>query len=84
MVNSLNGIEIVTLIIKIMGENGPLEFNRDDFTYQLKKLVEDNEIVELKYTSPQLKHRIKSMYFPKGTIFGNQIGNNKQNPSIPT
>lgn len=67
-----------------MGEVGPSEFNHDDFIYQLEELVKDNEIVELEYILPQLDYRIKSMYFPKGTIFGNQIGNNKQNTSIST
>lgn len=66
------GIKSVDLVIKIMENINPSEFLYTEYTNAVMQLLLSGEITELEYTLPHMEWRIKSMYFPKGTVFTNQ------------
>lgn len=39
-----------------------------DLPELLSKMVQDGELVEVEYTLPDSDYRLRSIYFPKGTI----------------
>ena len=72
IVNSHSGINSVNLVLEIMSL---IITDRIDYISEIEKLVKEKEIVELEYIVPQLNYRIKSIYFPKGTLIGAEIQN---------
>lgn len=44
-------------------------FTRCDPIDLIELMVKEGEIVELEYSLPDSNYRIKSMFFPKGTVF---------------
>lgn len=71
-VNTRQGINGVHLVLNVMSIVGPMKLENDEYNQELEKLVESGEIVELEYVLPQMDYRIKSIYFPKGTIIHGQ------------
>lgn len=71
MVNVHQGIKGVDLALKVMGEINPVIFNIEEYWITLDSLIQSKEIMEVEYILPQLNYRVKSIYFPKGTTFGN-------------
>jgi len=65
IINSNSGIKAVDLIIKVSTVH-PISY--DEFSTEIEKLIHEGEIIELEYTLPDFEYRIKSIYFPKGTI----------------
>ena len=72
-INAHQGIKGVYLVIKVMEVINPVQFSHNDYQEELKILINEKEIVELEYTLPTIAYRIKSIYFPKGTIFEPQV-----------
>ncbi len=68
-VNNSTGIKAVELTLAVMSEINPLIFEAKTYISELDELVKNGEILELEYTLPNMDYRIKSIYFPKGTIF---------------
>lgn len=71
-VNIRQGINGVDLVLTVMGIVGPLKLDNEEYNKELEALVKAAEIVELEYILPQMNYRIKSIYFPKGTVIHGQ------------
>lgn len=72
-VNTSTGINGVQLVMTVMNHVGPTSFEHDEFHLAINRLVNEKQVVELEYVLPNMEYRVKSMYFPKGTLI---IGNN--------
>lgn len=72
-VNSHQGMKGVDLVLNVMGLVNCMKFTDVEYQQELESLLKNGEVVELEYILPQLNYRIKSMYFPKGTVFNNRI-----------
>lgn len=68
IVNSSQGIKAVELVLKVMEEINPVKFDEKEYNKCLTELINNKEIVEIEYILHQMDYRIKSIYFPKGTI----------------
>lgn len=68
IVNSNQGLKGVDLSLKVMEIINPVRFDVDDYWRQLNILIQEGEIVQVGYLLPLLNYRIKSIYFPKGTV----------------
>lgn len=66
IVESRTAINDISLVMSIMGKIGPMEFNRVKYDEVINRLVQEQEIMELRYL---IKNRVRLIYFPKGTIF---------------
>jgi hypothetical protein len=77
VVNENNGIKGVDLSLRVMALINPVKFDKDEYFQSLSKAIEDGEILELEFTVPKVDYKVKSIFFPKGTIFEswNQISN---------
>jgi hypothetical protein len=65
----INSIELTSKISVWVWEN--TRNHSDDewrFSDVLDELIKNGDIIEVCYTLPQMDYRIKSLYFPKGTI----------------
>lgn len=67
-VTNSTGMKGVELVLHVMTILMPKTFKHEEYTQILESLVDRGEIVELEYEVPQV-HRVKSIYFPKGTTF---------------
>lgn len=74
LVINRQGIKAVELALAVMEDCNPIHFEIDEFHLALNELIEQGEIIEITYTLPQLKYRVKSFYLPKGTSFELSIG----------
>ena len=63
-----NGIKNVDLALKVMERINPLRFDEEEFHLDLDVLISSGEIIEIEYFLPQMIHRAKSFFLPKGTI----------------
>jgi len=69
IVNEKQGIKAVELVLKVMDIVNPARFNLEEYNEGLTQLIHNREIIELEYILPNMENRVKSIYFPKGTIF---------------
>ena len=69
VVNNSTGKKSVSLVLDVMKIMGPVRVDANDLHQAIEKLVQEDEIVELEYTLPSMDYRVKSIYFPKGTVF---------------
>jgi len=63
LVNESTGIKATELVARMDDEN------LLDFQEVVNKLVKEDKIIEMEYTVPNLSWRLKSMYFPAGSMF---------------
>ncbi len=70
-VNNSTGIKAVELVVAVQTEVKS-EFQHDEYVKTIEELVSSKEIVELDYILPSMNYRVKSLYFPKGTVFPNK------------
>ena len=65
----IKGVELVSKLTQVLAQTGELNILENDTYFSiLNKMVSNNEIVELEYVLPKMNYRVKSMYFPKGTV----------------
>ena len=85
LVNANQGLKAVELVCKVMGVINPLMFREMDYNSELEKLVKEGELVQIEYVLPQLNYRVKTIYFPKGTVIHgeNVFGSNAKTSGIP-
>ncbi len=69
VINSNTGIKEVQLAMRVMSYMDPSQFSNVEFHDVLKKLIDSNEIRVINYSVPSTNYRLKSIYFPKGTMF---------------
>lgn len=69
IINGHQGVKGVDLLVEI-----PPEYYVDQDTDQILAVIDElersDDIVILEYTVPQVPGRLKTMYFPKGTVIG--------------
>jgi hypothetical protein len=68
VISNRPGIKNVDLVLNCMNLLNPLKFEATDYNFELNKLISEHEIVELEYILPHMDYRVKSIYFPKGTV----------------
>lgn len=73
VVNESNGIKAIDLRSRMIIEDEGQFPTIDECDRIIQELVDSGEIVELEFIVQQMDYRIKSMYFPKGTRFGDDI-----------
>ena len=64
LVNDFGPIKATELVVRLIDIQGT------NITDILDELVKNGDIIEVEYTLPQMDYRVKSLYFPKGTIIG--------------
>lgn len=75
-VNTQQGIKAVELVLNVLGSLGHA-FDDREYLLELSRLIQEGEVIEFEYVLPNLDYRIKSIYFPKGTV----IYASKANPA---
>jgi len=68
VVNENSGIKGVELSLRVITIINPLKFNKNEYLQSLLAVVEDGEILELEFTLSHLDYRVRSIFFPRGTI----------------
>jgi hypothetical protein len=72
-INAHSGVKGVELVMLILGDTNPSNISIEAYHYELANLVKEGEIVEVEYTLPSMDYRVKSIYFPKGTIISGKV-----------
>lgn len=73
IIESNPGIKSVELVAKIATEIKDEIPNGKSISEILDELVENKSIIEVEYILPNINYRIKSIYFPKGTVILNAL-----------
>ena len=68
IVDSKGAIKSVDLAIAVVQLMHPIEYDSKDYLEMLKELVGGDKLVEIEYILPNMPDRVKSVYFPVGTI----------------
>lgn len=66
IVNNNQGLKGTELVLKLMSAD--LNIEATTLLKAIDEVVQDGEIIEVEYTLPMMNYRVKSMYFPKGTV----------------
>jgi len=69
IVNNNQGLKGTELVLKLMSAD--LNIEATTLLKAIDEVVQDGEIIEVEYTLPtmnSMNYRVKSMYFPKGTV----------------
>lgn len=61
---SVTGVE---LALAVMQNMYPVTYPTETFLQMLETMVKQGAIVEVEYVLPDMKDRVKSVYFPAGT-----------------
>lgn len=69
IVNARGSVKIVDLTLSVINKLHPIDFTGEEFINILDELVEKGEILELEYVVPNMNYRVKSILFPKDTLF---------------
>lgn len=67
-INLRGGIKATELVLEVMGEINPNKWEGDLFQEIVNEMIKEGHIIELEYILPNMDYRVKSIYFPKGTI----------------
>lgn len=66
VVESRTAINDVALVMYLMSKVGPMDFDRVKYDTVIHKLVQEGNLIELRYV---IDDRVRLIYFPKKTIF---------------
>jgi uncharacterized membrane protein YcjF (UPF0283 family) len=72
IVNENTGIKATQLVTDVVIQchnTNEIHPGTENLLQAINELVESGEIVELEFVLPSMEYRVKSIYFPKGTIF---------------
>lgn len=61
------GIKGVELALQVMGHMDG-HFDSSDYFREIESMIQFGEIMEVEYTLPTVPNKIKSSYYPAGTI----------------
>lgn len=72
IVKDYPGINRVSLVVKLYQRMNGLDQSQlleEDFSIEqlLDRMVKNNSIISIEYSTPNMDYRIKSIYFPKGS-----------------